>query len=193
MDTDPLTGSKLGDSTWITTDGGYLRFQLAASFSAGQFEYTGNLNQDFDMSCDFWSGGGSGADSCYFYWGALATPTEESSDQDNYAVVLNEFADQVQLKWGGANLATASFNNLDNSTWRTVHVYTNGDRIEVYVDSILYIDFTDTTRVLGGTKYGWAGRSGSTNNEHRTRNLRICTPVASTGVDVWTMALLGVG
>lgn len=175
IDTDPATGSKKGDTTYVATDGGYLRFQLAASFSAGQFEYTGDLGSVFSMHCDFWAGGGSGADSAFFYWGAFNTPTEEGSDQDQYGVVLNEFTDKIEVRYAGTVVASTPYANLDNSTWRSVAAHVNGDRIRVYVDGVLQIDVTDTTRTLGGTRYGWGGRSGGGNNEHRARNLRVRT------------------
>ncbi len=181
IDTDPSTGSKLGDTTFVSGGGGYLRFQTATNFTAGQFEYTGSLGQSFIMEADFWAGGGTGADAAWFYWGAALTPTQEDSAQGQYAVVLNEFANSVQLRWDGSVIASALLASLDNSTWRTLRVECEGDTITVAINGVPLFSHTDTTRTLGGTRYGWAGRSGGQNNEHRVRNIflrDVADPVA---------------
>ena len=175
--TDPSVGTKSGDTAYVATDGGYLRFQVATNFTAGQYYFSQSLAQNFEMTCDLWAGGGSGADACWFYWGATTTPTQEDSAQAQYAVVLNEFADQVQIRFNGTNVTTSAFASLDNSTWRQLHVICQGNHIRVRVNGLQIFDYADTTRALGGTQYGWGGRSGGTNNEHRIRNIQVHSPV----------------
>lgn len=189
--TDPATGTKKGDCTFVTD---HLRMQTATNFTSGQFEYTASLGGNFYARWDAWAGGGSGADMVMFYWGAADTPTEEGSDQDQYAVVLNEFADQIQIRYAGANVAsgTSAFANLDNSTWRTVEIYNTGDTIRVLIDSVQIFNLTDSTRTLGGTDFGWTGRSGGTNNEHRIKNLYVEAPQPAVGGTPLRM-MMGIG
>lgn len=179
IDANPTVGTKVGDTTFVATDGGYLRTQAATNFTSGRYNFTGNLAQDFYCKFDAWAGGGSGADALWFHWGAIADPTQEDSDQDQYAIVLSEFADQIQIRYAGAVVTSSAFASLDNSTWRTVEILVQGDNIKVWIDTVSIFDYNDTTRTLGGTTYGWGGRSGSTNNEHRIRNLLVANDAAS--------------
>lgn len=174
--TDPTTGTKAGDTAFVTD---HLRMQLAASFSRGQFYYTGDLGQDFYSRWDAWAGGGDGAECVWFYWGASATPGEEGDALGSYGVVLNEQADQVQIRFNGTNIHTQAFANLDNSTYRKVEIFVDGQNITVEIDDVEVVNFTDgTVRTLGGTQYGWAGRCGGGNNEHRIKQLFVESPQA---------------
>jgi len=175
--TDPTVGTKAGDTTFVSTDGGYLRFQVATNFTSGQYYFSQSLAQNFEMNCEVWAGGGTGADAVWFHWGATTTPTQEDSAQSQYGVVLSEFADQVQIRFNGTTLTSTAYANLDNSTWNALHVICRGQQIIIRINGQLVLDYTDdTSRALGGTQYGWGGRSGGTNNEHRIRAIQVNSP-----------------
>lgn len=173
MAADTTTGTKLGSAAWNA--GGYLILNPATNFTDGEFEYSANLAQSFETTFDVWSGGGSGADSIYLYWGATATVEAENATQANYAVVANEFSDLIELRFNGTVISSVAFASLDNSTWRTIKVDVAGNHIRAWVDTVLKIDYTDITRSLGGNLFGWGARSGGTNNQHRVRNLLLQT------------------
>lgn len=173
-DTDPATGTKAGDTTYISTGGGHLRLIEAASFARGQFDYVGDLGDDFTVSFDFWAGGGTGGEALWFYWGAINSPVEEGTDEDQRAIVFNAFADQVQYRFAGTSINTVAMASIDNSTWRRVRIeVSSADTIKVYVNGTEVMNYTDSSRTLGGTDFGWGARNGGDNNEWRIRNLSL--------------------
>lgn len=172
---DTTTGTKAGDTTFVS---GYLRLSTATNFSSGRFNYSANLQQSIDMRCDFWAGGGSGADACFFYWGASGDQLQEDTNTSSYTIALDEFQDQYQILFAGTVLTTSAITTLDNSTWRSVHLRVSGQTIKLWVDGVNIFNFQDTTiRALGGTTFGWGGRCGGTNNEHRVRNMLLSSPL----------------
>lgn len=182
-ETTPTTGTLAGDTTFVAPSGterGHLRLGTATNFSRGQFYYVSNLAQNFQMVCDFWAGGGTGSDANGFFWGGSALANQEDDAVAQYGVVANENADQVQIRFNGSNISTVAFANWDNSTWRQIHVICQGQHIRVRVNGLQVLDFTDdTVRSLGGDFFGWHGRSGGTNNEHRVSNMQLWTPTGN--------------
>lgn len=178
MATDPTVGTKSGSTAWDA--GGYLILNPATNFTTGRYYFNGNLQQSIDMTCDFFAGGGTGADACWFYWAGTSDAAQEDTGAAQYAVVLNEFADQIQIRYNGANVLTAAFANLDNSTYRTCRVLVFGREIKVWIDGALVLTLNDVARVVTGTFYGWGARSGGTNNEHRVRNIVMYSPLFTT-------------
>lgn len=188
MNTAPATGTLSGESGgafWVDDGGGegHLQLTTATSFSSvwrGQWHFSGSLAQNFYSRWQHRAGGGSGAESEQLFWGASSVPNQEDDAVGQYAVVLNEQADQVQVRFNGTNIHTQAFANIDNNTWRDVEVFVNGQNIIVEIDNVQIVNFTDgTVRTLGGTIYGWGGRNGGGNNIHDMREAYLEAPQAS--------------
>lgn len=168
MAASPTTGTLKNSAIWDV--GGYLRLTPALDFKSGQIEYNNTLPDKFEIGLDLWAGGGNGADSVYFYFGNNATPKSEDAATGGYIIAFSEYHDQVELYFNGVEIANYNITTLDNSTWRTAKIFKNGNNFRVLLNDVLIINFTDSTRTLAGTLYGFGARTGGFNNEHRVKN-----------------------
>jgi hypothetical protein len=174
MASSPSTGTLKNDAAWNA--GGYLRFTSAVNFQSGQIEYTDSANQvvdDFETSYEGHVGGGDGADALYFYWGASSTPTSEENAVGGYIVAYSEYHDKVKIFFNGSELNAPTLTGIDDGQWHRIRIVVRGLNIKAFWDETLIADFTDTTRTLGGTLFGWGGRTGGLNHEHRVRNITL--------------------
>lgn len=167
-----VTGTLKNSATFSSVDS-YVTLTTAIGSDNGQIEYTNGLASNFVMEFDAWAGGGSGADSIYAYWGASSTPTGEDDNVGGYIVALDEFTDEIQLKFAGSSLDSVAYADLDNSQWRKVKIEVTGTNIKVYVGNVLQIDFDDSARTLGGSLVGLGARTGGVDNEHRVKVLHV--------------------
>lgn len=186
-------GTLKNNAAYVAPSGsnaGYTRMTQAVNSQTGELEYTKTLPSAFIIEADLWAGGGNGADAAYVYWGCTATATDEDQSWGGYVVALDEYSGDdfpIQLQYGGTRLASSAYPYpIANSTIRKLKVVVDGTRIRVYVNKVLLIDYTDTTRTLG-TLIGVGGRTGGFNEEHRCYRLYVYSiaspyhPTISTG------------
>lgn len=166
----PSTGTIAGDAIHDDVND-YIRLTSATNFHSGRFIYSATLPTNFTTEFDLWAGGGTGADAIWFFFGNTSIPTQEDSATGGYSIAFSEFHDAIRIYWNGSQISSTSQANLDNSTWRTAKIVKTGDNFKIYLNNSLIVDFNDTTRTITGSNYGWAGRCGGSNNEHRIRNV----------------------
>lgn len=176
MQSSPSTGTSFGNgSTAYNSTGHYFVLNTTGNDQYGGLDYTMNPLpvSGIDVAFDFWAGGGSGADAVYFYYATTGQPQAEDQGANGYVIAYDEFHDQVQLYFNTSILATYSVSNLDNSTWRTARITVSGNTFHIFLDGTEVITYTDSSRTLTGTHFGWGGRTGGLDNEHRVRNLLV--------------------
>jgi hypothetical protein len=175
----PSTGSLTGDAVFDNTND-YIQLNTVTNFVSGRYLHSGTLASSFTTEFDMWAGGGNGADAIWFFFGNTSEPTQEDSASGGYAVAFSEYHDAIRLYWNGSQVDTYTYNNLDNSTWRSVKINASvtgsGSEFQIFIDGDEEVTLTDSTaRTVSGTNYGWAGRTGGLNNEHRVRNILLYT------------------
>lgn len=183
MVSSPATGTIQGNPTYTYWDsGGFLELTTNNTFVAGAIEYIGTLPTDFTVDFDLWTGP-SGADATWFYWGETNTPTGEGDGYGGYHVVFDDYSGAAypyRVMWNGtgneiADGGTPGSPNFNNGAWHHARIVVSGDTITLYQDGTQVLTVTDTHRTLGGTRYGWAARTGGASAEHRVRNLLVRT------------------
>jgi hypothetical protein len=167
MASSPSTGTLRNSAVWNA--GGYLKLTSPTNFDTGQIEWSGKLPNDCIVEFEFWSGGGNGADSVYFYRDAAATVTAEDVAQSGTVVYFSEYLDRIGVT---GDYFSGGFTTFDNSTWHTVRIIFANGTSNIIVDGAAN-GATSYTITNGGSLYGFGGRTGGLNNEHRIRNLRI--------------------
>jgi len=166
----PSTGTMAGNATYDGANSA-VRFTTATNSESGQFHYSATLATTFTTEFDIFAGGGTGADAIWFFFASTSLVGAEDAASGGYAIAYSEFHDQIRIFWNGTLLSSTALANLDNSTWRTAKIVVTGSNIKAYSDNVLIVDFTDSTRTLTGTIYGWGGRCGGSNNIHRSKNI----------------------
>jgi hypothetical protein len=179
MATSP-SGTIKNDAAYVSPS--YVRLTPASNSKNGQLEYSNALGSSFTFEFDFYSGGGTGADATYGYWGASSTPQSEdaAAGYGGYIVAYDEYSDQIQLFFDGTSLSTLSQASIDNSSTRLAKVVVTGTNIKIYLDGVLKIDYTDSARTLGGTLVGVGARTGGANNEHRLYRIYVYNEATAT-------------
>ncbi len=177
------TGTLKGSAIYVGGSPSFTRFTLAINDDNGQLEYLATLPSSFILEADLWANGG--ADANYIYWGCNNTPTaEDDTGTGGYLIALDEFQDQVQLKFDGSDLSVvAQPIDFGNVGQYSVKVIVKGTRIRVYINGSSVIDYTDITRTLTGQRYGAGARTGGVNAEHRLYSLLVYTPVSTFTID----------
>ena len=165
--------------------------------------------RDFTAEFDFRAWGGNGADGVYFYWYAKGTevPTPgtitdsfpngkggNSPDNDAYRVVFDEFlGDNILTYWGGSEWILSPINSaatgvdLDDGVWRHAKLVVQEGHIQVYLDGIKKVDFTDSSyasRDKSGVNFGIGGYVGGLNNHHAFKNFKFYDHSSSTIIPV---------
>lgn len=175
------TGTLSGSATFDDTND-YVVLTSADNSIYGRLEYSGNLGTDFDVVFDFFAGGGNGADATFFYFGASSLPNSEDDNTGGYVIALDEYdGNTIQLKFAGTDV-TSSVSagvEIDDSTWRTARIEVRGQTFRIYLDDSLKFEYTDSVRTLGGNLFGWGARTGGLNNEHRIREISVCSATAT--------------
>jgi parallel beta-helix repeat protein len=176
MTTNTPNGTLIGSATYSA--GNYVQLNPATGSTSGQIEYTPLISSssDYTAQFDFWAGGGSGADSTYFYSSATSTMNNEGGASGGYSVDFDEFSDKIELRFNGSVISSVSQASIDNSTWHTVKIVKSGNTFLVTYDGSQVINFTDSTRTLTGNRWGLGGRSGGSTNNHRVRNFTLVAP-----------------
>ncbi|MCD6507989.1 Ig-like domain-containing protein, partial [Candidatus Poribacteria bacterium] len=157
-------------------EGDYIRLTEAQN---GQVEYVNMpMSDDFSVTGEFWSGGGSHADAFYVYLWATGTPTSENDAKGQYTIAFDERDEQIQLLDNGSRLKTVDLTKpLDNAQWRPFRIVFKQGKFQVYMDHKLKLEYdvgdayqsrmNDSTHNL----FGFGARTENLNNEHRVRNM----------------------
>lgn len=176
MTSAPTTGTLKNSAAHVTVPFNALRLNAAVAGQQGQIEYSGiTLDDPFTIEFDFWTGGGTGGDAVWFYFGNSSTPAQEDSAAGGYHVMYGEFAGAVRIYWNGSQIKTQAVANIGNSTWHTAKITYDAQIFEVFMDGVSIYSHTDATpRTWGGNLFGWGARSGfGNNNNHYVRNLLV--------------------
>ncbi len=170
MQTDP-GGTLQQNASYVS--GQYIQLTQNSNGQWGHWYYSLNPGDSFIAEFEFWTGGGNGADAVWFY--AYATSRQAGEDQANggYNFVFDEYNDQIQLKWNGGSISTLGQSGIDNAQWRQVKVVHSGTNSKMYLDNVLKIDHTDSSRTKTGPYLGFGARTGGLNHYHRVRNVKI--------------------
>jgi hypothetical protein len=157
--------------------GNYLQLN-PASGGLGRCEYAANPGNGWRVKFDFYSGGGNGADSSWFYAYNNTSPITEDRTAGGYHFTIDEYQDRMCFTKStvdnGTGLACASDTTLDNATWKTMDIkYYNANAV-INLNGTQVVNFTDPTPIsTTGTRMGFGGRTGGLVNEHRIRNVTI--------------------
>lgn len=187
MASSPLTGTIKDDASWDS--GGFLIAVTDNTIRHGEFEYTdsGTLGTSFTVTFDFkvHPNAGSGGDAVYFYFGDSSTPGDEDGNYGGYSINYDDYSGDfstLQLNFQGSRLAddnTVPTSTIADGNWHTAKIVVALPNIQVWLDGTKYIDFTDSTRTLGGSLFGWGARcGGGAHNEHDIKNLLVTTASA---------------
>ena len=175
-------GTLKGDAT-STAD--YVQLTPDEPNKSGQFEYADlPVGDDWNVTGEFWSGGGTGVDAFYIYLWANGTPMTEDEAKGQYSINFDEYQDEIQLNYDGVRLADAPQLDLDNSQWRRFAVVFKEGIFRVYLDGKLRLVYDDSANYqtrMSNNLFGFAGRAGDWHNYHRVRNMKWTTgtPVAT--------------
>jgi hypothetical protein len=168
MASSPSTGTLNGNATHVSD---YLRLTEKVNDQNGSISYTGTLPSDFTVDFDFYADGG--ADAVVFFFGTTSTSGEEGTADGGYRIYASEYNNRIAIGFNGSDIATYGMSNLGNATWRNMEIIKVGNSFTFKIDSTTVITYTDSTRILSGSYYGWGGRTGGVNAEHRIKNLSL--------------------
>jgi|GEM_PF-3277511 len=193
MTTSPSPPATLeGNAVWNQAND-YVQLTSNAGGQSGSLQYDDNPGDNFDFSTDFWSGGGTGADSIYLYMGATSMPKTENDNVGGYIFAYDEFQGYIGIQDGGHGLAAIycssapteiSFAqetqsnaacNFANSAWHTARVLRTGNEVKMYLDGTLVIDYNPGSQLPAttGRYMGWGARTGGSTNYHRIKNVTL--------------------
>lgn len=178
MSSTPGTGTIAGDATWES--GGYIKFTPNSGSKNGSFYYSGTLPRDFTVTWDIYANGG--ADANYFFFGTTGYSGDEETADGGYRIYASEYHNLIAIRFNGSIIASYSYSNLGNSTWREMKIVKTGNNFSIKIDSTEVINYTDSTRSLGGSYYGWGARTGGVSAEHRGKNMLLTDNMPSSKI-----------
>ncbi|MAF11223.1 hypothetical protein CMK11_12295 [Candidatus Poribacteria bacterium] len=173
--------------------GGAWQLNFAVASTHGGVSYSSlALGERFDLTGEFRSGGGTGADIFYAFLWADTEPTWQSDTNGQYAVSFDEYNDQIKLIYDGTTLASYNHSTLDDGAWRPFQVSCDTGVFDVWLDGGLVITYDDSASFFAratGTLSGFAGGSGTETNAHQVRNMAAAVGATSAPAAVWTAPL----
>ena len=184
------TGTAFGSAV----DGGgawQLNFAVASTHGGVSYSSLG-LGERFDLTGEFRSDFGTGADIFYAYFWADTEPAWQSDTNGQCAVSFDEYNDQVKLIYSGTTLASYNDATLDNGLWRDFQVSCDTGVFDVWLDGGVVITYDDSANFAAratGTLSGFAGGSGTDTNAHQVRNMVAEVGATSAPASVWTSPL----
>ncbi len=170
-----ITGSVKNNATHSASDG-YVQLTSEDIFSGnGQIEWedsTLSLTDSFTVTFDYFSSG-KNYYALWFYLFNTTTPTNEDFSGGGYSFAFDG-NNQLQFEWNNARLNTHNTGiDLDNGGWHNVKIYYRNQYVEIYIDGVLYLSYTDgITRTQTGFKFGVGARS-YYNNAYRLKNFQL--------------------
>jgi len=169
-------GTLKGDATSAED---YIQLTPDEPDKSGQFEYADLLlSDDWNVTGEFWSGGGGDANAFYIYVWANGTPDTEDSANGQYSINFDEYEDQIQLNYNNIRLADVPQTDIDNSEWRRFAVVFNQGIFLVYLDGRLRLEYDDGANYptrMSNNLFGFGARTGGFWNYHRVRNMKWTT------------------
>ncbi|MBT5534436.1 hypothetical protein HOK31_15325 [Candidatus Poribacteria bacterium] len=114
---------------------------VIASTHGGVSYPSANLEERFDLSGEFRSGGGTGADIFYSFFWADTEPAWQSTANGQYAVSFDEFNDEIKFIYDGATLAAVTDATLDNGLWRPFQVSCDTGVFDIWLDGSLVLTY----------------------------------------------------
>ncbi len=147
------------------------------------------LGERFDLTGEFRSGGGTGADIFYAFLWADTEPAWQSDTNGQYAVSFDEYNDQIKLIYSGTTLAFYNHTTLDDRAWHAFQVSCDTGVFDVWIDGSPVITYDDSANFAAratGTLSGFAGGSGGESNAHQVRNMHVDVGATSTPSVVWS-------
>ena len=199
-------GFLTGFASWDSTNQ-QVNLTTANYGENGSLSYLDNPGSSYVESMQFYSGGGTGADSVYYYTGSNTTPIAENSVTTGYTFIYDEYHHYIGVQYQGQALAIAfcpgdqdtgstglgsssdpiiSTNeaacNMDNSTWHNAQIVVSSNEITMYLDGNLLVDYTSASQlpVATGPLMGWAARTGGAYNQHSVRDISLDVNTATT-------------
>jgi hypothetical protein len=176
----PTTGTAVAGAGTIYgwQAGGWYQFNNNVN-QWSNYYYTGVLPSVFTMSVDMQMGTTSGADGSWFYYGAASSPTNEGDHIGGYLINRNDYNGAIEIRFDGSTLAYYTYTK--DTAFDTFKVDVSGQAFTITYKGSVVLTHTDTTtRTLGGTQYGWGGRSGGTANTHNIQNVLLSSPGGAT-------------
>ncbi|HXY17804.1 MAG TPA: hypothetical protein VEH48_00045, partial [Candidatus Nitrosopolaris sp.] len=158
---------------------------------------SGSINWSFsqvsfeETQFQFKAGGGTHADSTWFYSYADGVPTTEygagGAYTQGYLIYFSEWHHCVGIAWGpytdgnqcgsggGANpLTSASLWNIDDNNFHNVDIQLRYNVITVRWDGNIVLNYTDTFgRTLSNQDFGFGSRTGGNTNIHYIKGLLV--------------------
>jgi hypothetical protein len=173
-------GTLKGSATYDSTNK-WVQFTTANTFMNGELEYatgTIGLNPNDGYVADYqeYSGGSTAtppADATWLYAYDTSTPPDEDSGHGGYLYANDEFSSQEQLQFNGTSLTTPAQANIGDGSWHSIEITYTPYISKLTFDGATDINFTDATRSITGTLFGFGGRTGGTNDIHRVRAIQV--------------------
>jgi hypothetical protein len=175
-------GAVDGNAAW--------QLDTATAASHGGVTYSNlGLGERFDLTGEFRSGGGTGADIFYVYLWADTEPAWQSDTNGQYAISFDEFNDQIKLIYSSDTVAAVNDATLDNGQWRAFQISCDTGVFDVWLDGSLVFSYNDSANFFArstGPLFGFAGGSGASTNAHQVRNMVAEVGATSTPSVVWS-------
>jgi len=163
----------------------YIRLTQAVNNVNGQLDYVDDdnnklvLSDNWSVTGEFKSGGGTGPNVFYIYVWANGVPAAENENKDQYSIIFNEYVNKIML-YDAPNIVTEELQStpLYNNQWRPFRVVFNGGTFQVYLDYNLKLEHTVSnyqSRQANNIHCGFGARNGSLNSIHHIRNM-VWTP-----------------
>ncbi len=163
-----------GNATYDATNK-HVRLTSAVVSQNGRIEWDMNPGNAMKTSFEFRAGGGTGADSTWFYVYNTSSPISEDATSGGYIIALDEFgADTIQVKYNGTLLGSVSPGNIDDNAFHRVDIVIENARVDVFWDGKKQISVQDQLgRDISGTRMGFGARTGGATDNHDIRNLEV--------------------
>lgn len=163
----------LGGTAVLDTVNQWVRLNAVAGVT-GSCNYNHVPANGFIAKFDFWSGGGTGGDSVWFYAFNKSVPIQEDITTSGYHFTLDEFQDRIcytkSTTSNGAGIACGAVTTLDNSTWQSVEIRYFNHKADIFLNGVLLATGTNSPAIaVTSNFFGFAARTSTPTNEHRIR------------------------
>jgi hypothetical protein len=191
----PTTGSQSYPLATLSGNAAYDGATNGVRLTSNTNNQSGSINWNFsqvnfeETQFQFKAGGGTGADSTWFYSYANATPTTEygSGFAAGYLIYFSEYHHCVGIAYGGYSdgnqcgsgggtnpLTSVKLNSIADNTFHAVDIQIRQNVIIVRWDSKVILTYTDVyTRDLSALNFGFGSRTGGSNNNHYIKGLLV--------------------
>lgn len=172
-----------GNASWQSN---FVRLTTTSNSQNGQVYWVKDINWDaaLHFSIQTYSGGGTGADGIWLFWGAtssaVGTLGYHNTASGGISIWYDEYNDRIQVYKNGSLLQTISnISNLDNGKWQVQDVYfgrnTDGTRyVDIHINNGVYLGTVQLgSYSASGDYFGVGALTGGANNNHDVRRILI--------------------